>query len=400
MDDAPPYWTNPYEDEFQVTVVSCRKTGSLYEIGIKEKAAKAAGGGQAGDKGRLLIENNELPFSDTAVVDGVVTLIANASVKEGSIGQLNIDMNWRKSSMKNHTAEHIFMSTMIRLNPKLKLGYIWIDGEKGIVDLMGPQVNFEDLIAGEKEVQKIASQNLPVVSEVVVAKDLPEEVRAREGITNKHEELRVISIGDIDKSACAGIHVTNTGEIGPFKVTDFKPVVGGMRVEFVTGFEATSKLSGVFNQALERKHTYPFEMEQLGAILDRAKESALEQAAMVDKITELLVANPNPIDMSGVSLVHQHLPGFNSKQLKILAKQIKMDPPSAVFLFAPSDRPTLLLWTNGLPKDAAEYISKIVTNLGGSGGGSKEVYTGGFSKVDDPKLLYEQLVEKLKEELE
>ncbi len=399
MKDAPIYWTNPHKHEFQVTIVSCTKNDEIFHLGIRQHVIRPAGGGQAGDKGTLLIDNAAIRVYDASLIDGVVTLVTDKPVKPEITGFLEIDMNWRRASMRNHTAEHIFMSAMKRIVPESDLGYIWIDGDRGTVDIMGSEIGLGHILESEKKVQDVIASSLSVISELVPAEELPDDVRAREGITDKHDIMRIISVGDFDKSACSGIHVSNTGDIGVFKVRDFKPVEGGVRVEFLTGSKAISELSEIYNQVLERKQDYPYEMEQVGAIIDKAKFASKNRAAMIERISDLIPKTPGLKLTSGVTFIHHYLPGFDAKQMKPLIKKLKPDPPYAVLLFAPSDKPTLIFITSNMPKDASEYVAEAIKELGGKGGGSRDVYTGGFSEVSEPAILYEKLVEWLGREL-
>ena len=399
MKEGPVYWINPLENKFQVTIVACNRNEEIYEIGIKENVIRPSSGGQAGDRGKLRVDETTLDIQDTILIDGVVALIAEKPVEPNTTAALEIDMNWRRSSMRNHTAEHIFMSAMKRIQPDVELGYIWIDGNHGTVDIMGSRIGVKEILDGEELVHDVIMSNLPVRSELVQAGELPATVRAREGVTDKHELMRIVSVGEFDKSACSGIHVLTTGDIGIFKVCDLKSVEGGIRVEFVTGEIAVTKLSNVFNQVMERKHEYPYEMEQIGAVLDKAKVASLERMELIEKIADLVVGTHGSRLASNVTFVHHYLPGFDAKQMKPLVKKLKPAEPYAILLFAPSDKPTLIFATGNMPEEASKYVAGIVEKLGGRGGGSRSVYTGGFSEVDDSRDLYGKLVDSLMKRL-
>ena len=49
-----------------------------------------------------------------------------------------------------------------------------------------------------------------------------------------------------------------------------------------------------------------------------------------------------------------------------------------------------------MPNDTAFYISDIVEDLGGRGGGSSESYTGGFTEVSDPEDLFQTIVDRVR----
>lgn len=399
MSDIPPYWTSPLQDDFLVTAISCEQKGDAFEVIIEENVVRPAGGGQAGDRGKIEWYGHSGRILDSALVEEKVVLITDKVVEPGTKAILHLDMEWRRASMRNHTAEHIFVASVKKSHPKADLGYIWIDGERAVVDLYEANLGFEDIVAAEAAVQETIRMDLPVVTEIVPATSLPESVRAREGITEKHDTMRVVKVGEYDHSACSGIHVLSTGDIGIFKIVDTKQIEGGIRIEFVTGDRAISILTDMFNEVLKRKSDYPYEIEQIGAVIDKAKTISSEKSAMVDTIKELLSEGIRVEEVNGINFVHHLLPGLDAKEMKHVLKEIKIDAPSAILLFNTEQKPSLILWTSGLDQDASSYISSIVGDLGGKGGGSKEVYTGGFSEVEDIEEIYWKVVQSLRNRL-
>ncbi|NHJ13402.1 MAG: hypothetical protein EAX95_06975 [Candidatus Thorarchaeota archaeon] len=399
MSNVPPYWTSPLRDSFQVTAISCEQKGDRFEVAIEEDVVRPAGGGQAGDRGQIEWNHNSAQILDSALIEEKVVLITDKMVEPGTRARLHLDMQWRRASMRNHTAEHIFVASMKKIHSEVELGYIWIDGENGVVDLCGAILSFEDVVEAEKAVQDLIRGDYPVITELVPAANLPESVRAREGITKKHETMRIVKVGDYDESACSGIHVLNTGDIGAFKLVDLKQLERGIRVEFVTGAKAISMMVDTFNEILRRKHDYPYEIEQIGAVIDKARAISLERTAMLNKITELILEGRRVEQVNGINFIHHLLPGFGAKDMKHLLKQIKIEEPFAVMLSNTGEKPSLILWTGGLKKPAGDYISRIVEERGGRGGGSKEVYTGGFSDVEDLEGLFQGIISDLRESL-
>ena len=172
-----------------------------------------------------------------------------------------------------------------------------------------------------------------------------------------------------------------------------------MHVKFLTGNSAVTVLYDLFNAALERRRSHPFELEQLGAVLDRGKQTSSEFAKVMEKMEHLLDRGPTVEDIGGISFRHEFLPGFEVSSLKRVLKNITLDGPSAMLYFAPGEKCNLVFWTNDLPQEATIYINDAVTKLGGRGGGSKQVYTGGFSDVDNPEEVYDDLVEQVRAQL-
>jgi len=399
MNDEFPYWTDPEKDEFPVTIEACTKSGKQYEIVVREEVVRAAGGGQAGDKGTIYAGDEFVEFIDTARIDRKLVLVANSPVEAEKSAIIKIDTQWRGAMMRNHTGEHLFVASIKKEHPEVDLGYIWIDGERGIVDLEGKELRFDDLMGAELVVQNVVEKAVPVDTKFVKATEISSQVRAREGLSGKHEVMRIVEVEGYDSSACSGIHVTNTRDIRFFKVIDFKTKDNGIRVTFVAGKKAGQMMESTFNEILRRKHSYPFEMEQIGDVLDKAKSIADERRLLVDKLIQFLTKGVDSEDVNGITFRHEYLPGLDSKDMKAIVKKLCLSGPSVMLLFIPSGKSTLTLTTNELPLDASEYIASIVEKMGGRGGGSHDVYTGGFSETIVPEEVYSRIVDHLRSKL-
>ena len=370
-----------------------------YQVHLREDVIRPAGGGQAGEKGILSVGTKQVSILDTVIDSGRVILLTDGSLPEESEGQLDIDIEWRTSMMKNHTSEHILVSTLKEKYPDLKVDDLWIDGEHGTVELVSVNVSFEDVFIAENEVQRIINLDIPVLCQFVDADKIDPTIRAREGLTAKHEKLRIVKVGDLDSSACSGIHVESTSQIGFFKVVDVKYTNGSTSIEFVSGSRAITMTNELYNSVLERKHIYPFEMEQIGAVLDRAKSVSDERSQMIEKISQLIATRVNVEEIGDVVFRHEYLPGFESKDLKNLANQITLSEPSVVLLFAPGKKSQIIFRTFHTPNDAKYYMSSAVEKRGGKGGGSSDNFTGGFTDVDNPEELFDILVSSVRDAL-
>ena len=399
MSDVPPYWIDPSISEFEVSINSVKKHEDQYHIHIEENVIRPAGGGQAGDKGRLSSRNKSITIHDTIGTAGEIVLVTDGPLVEGAKGKLEIDMNWRSSMMRNHTAEHLFVSIIKSWNKEVEVGELWIDGKHGSVELLGAALNHDTIFEAEHNVMMIIEQNLPVETEFVDSSSIDSSVRQREGLTEKHAKLRVVRVGEMDSSACSGIHVTQTGNIGFFKVLDVKTSIESTRVGFSTGMIAADLVSTLYNMALRRKYSYPFEMEQLGSVLDLAKQAVDDKQKMIEKTTHLLSSGSTVEKVADVTFIHENLPGYDATALKILANQLQVSGPTLILLFAPGRKSQVILRVNELPKEASEYIVKPMSDLGGRGGGKGDVYTGGFVDVENSMKLFEDLVSEVRKSI-
>ncbi len=399
MRDPPIYWTDPLRAEFEVMIESCSKSEDHFEITINTDCLRPAGGGQASDRAILRVGETVGRVIDTIEANDQVVLICDTQFKIGDHAVLTIDIDWRKRMMQHHTAEHLFAGQIIKTVEGARLGYIWIDGEHGTVDLDDVELTFEQVFAAEREVQRAISEDLEVITEIHTAGDLGPDVRAREGITKKHEMIRTVKIPGYDASACSGTHVRRTGEIGFFKVIDVHHSDTGTRVEFLAGQRAMFFVTKIFNLAFTRKYEYPFEMEQLGAILDKGKRAIDGRTALVKTISTILTDRTISEEVNGILLRCYYLEGMETRDLKPLIKQLRSDRREVRLFFIPGMKSNLTLWTNELPGPAKSIIHKAVEGFGGRGGGSDRVYTGGFTDVERPRDLFERIIEDIKSQL-
>ncbi len=394
------YWIDPLEYEFKVKVTYCEKVDDQFHISIDRDVIRPEGGGQAGDRGEMHTRSGEVQVVNSIVTDVGTRLVTEVPVDEGEHVTLLIDMVWRRSMMRNHTSEHLFISELKRLREDIELGYIWIDGEKGTVEILGEEIDVGLLLKAERNVQRYILEDKQVETRIIAAKDLAPEVRAREGVESQHDRIRIVSVEGLDQSACSGLHVLRTGDIGIFKILDYKIGKGNARVEFSSHENALKLLTSVYNDALTRKQSYPFEIPQLGAVLDKAKRNVDAKEELVSLIVSLIEGSSPPKLSTGLTFRHYSLPGFESKELRHILQSMSSEEYSAILLFSPGNKSNFILWTTGLEKGATYYASETVERLGGRGGGSKEAFTGGFSGVEDPQDLFHKLVNGIKMKLD
>ncbi|MBN2228205.1 MAG: alanyl-tRNA editing protein [Candidatus Thorarchaeota archaeon] len=399
MNVEPHYWLDPMKNKFEINIESIMEANGTTYVTINKPVVKPTSGGQAGDRGFLEIGDKRYEFTNTANYNNATALVMKMVPKNKGPAILHIDMNWRFSMMRHHTSEHIFVGILKQKYPETNLGRIWIDGDHGTIILEGGLLSYDQTLEAEADVQEHIREAIPVTTELVKAEDIDETIRAREGITSKHNVLRIVKVGELDSSACSGIHVTNTSEIQIFKVIDIKHQENNTYIEFISGPKAIKALCHAYNLALVRKHDYPFEIEQLGAILDKAKSVQASFNLLVGKVQQLMTQGPQREQIGEIEFWHEFLPGLDSNSLRQLLKEIKIDQPSIVLFFAPGVKSNLVLWTNAMPEDASYYIKEKVVELGGRGGGSRDSYTGGFTDVEEPEILYERIVNYVRDRI-
>ena len=174
-------------------------------------------GGQLGDRGK--VGGVEVLEVDK---DGNLTLESELEVGEYDY---NIDMNRRGEIAKNHTTQHIISAYL-----KKKYGYDTVGFRMGeeytTVDFPDLNLIDEDKIQDlELGVNEIIRKNMIVEIKELTREEAEKISSLRKSIDEKIVgKIKVVKIEDLDINACGGFHVSETKDIGLFKVINYEKV--------------------------------------------------------------------------------------------------------------------------------------------------------------------------------
>lgn len=132
-----------------------------------------------------------------------------------------------------HTAEHILNATMVRLFgcPRSKNAHI--ERKKSKCDYLLPEAPTEDQVTMiESAVNEVISRNLPVTIEYIPREEAASIVDLSKLPDDVSDTLRIVRVGDYDACACIGAHVSNTSEIGVFRILSHDYENGRWRVRW------------------------------------------------------------------------------------------------------------------------------------------------------------------------
>ena len=132
-----------------------------------------------------------------------------------------------------HTTEHILNRTMVTMFGCPRSRNAHIERKKSKCDYELPEAPTpEQLAAVEEKVNEVIRQHLPVTVEFVSREHVPADVDLSKLPTDASETLRIVRVGDYDVCACIGAHVSNTAEIGTFKIISSDYENGRLRLRF------------------------------------------------------------------------------------------------------------------------------------------------------------------------
>ena len=137
----------------------------------------------------------------------------------------------------SHTTEHIVNRTMVNLFGCGRAISAHIERKKSKLDFALPQYPTEAQIAQiEETVNEVLRRNLPVTMEYISQEEAMGRFDMKRLPEGASDTVRVVHIGDYDECLCIGAHVSNTSEVGTFKIIshDYKEGVFRMRFKILS----------------------------------------------------------------------------------------------------------------------------------------------------------------------
>ena len=212
---------------FQAEVLRCEPDGGRFAVVLDRTAFFPEGGGQYADTGTL----GGADVLDVQEADGIIVHYTDCALSVGSVVEGQLDAAQRFVRMQNHTGEHIVSGIVHRLFGLDNVGFHLGDGDM-TVDYNGVLTR-EDLDRVELLANEAVAQNIEVTAVYPDAQTL--EALTYRSKLDLSENVRIVTIGDVDCCACCAPHVSHTGEIGCIKLLDFEHYKGGVRCHLLCG---------------------------------------------------------------------------------------------------------------------------------------------------------------------
>lgn len=346
-------------------------------------------GGQIHDTGWIASATDaaaKLRITEVAdTEDGYVVHYLEAPLKNvqpGSRIRGEINSTRRRDHMQQHSAQHVLSAAFVRLFNMPTLSFHMGDDYCSI-DLDTPSLSPDQIEAAERLANEIVLENRGVDIRFT-SREEAAALGLRKLPPAERDQLRLIDIRDFDLTACGGTHVAHTGEIGGILVRKSEKARQGYRVEFVAGqravttarrdFSTLTETAGLFSASIyEVPHHVRKALDELKS-LRKLGEQALEDLAAT-QAAALLSEVP---ERNGHRLVVRTFSNRDLSFLKLLAQKLTRQSAAVALLATTSPQPALVFaQTAGQPYDMAALLKETLNNIGGRGGGSKDLAQGG-----------------------
>ena len=349
-------------------------------------------GGQVFDTGTITAGETQLRVTEVAdTEDGKVIHYLEAPVKDlvpGTRIHGQIDATRRRDHMQQHSGQHVLSAAFIHLHKMPTVSFHMADDYCSI-DLDTPTLSKGQIESAERLANEIILENRAVDIRFVT-RDEAGKLGLRKLPPTERDELRLIDIRDWDLSACGGTHVAHTGQIGCVLLRKVEKVRQGYRVEFVAGQRAVATARHDFTTVTETAALFSANIydvpQQARKLLDEIRSLRKQREQSQDELAAaqaaaLLAETP---ETNGRKLIVRTYADRDMNYLKLLAQKLTRLSTNAIVLLATtSPQPALVFaQSQGQPFDMGALLKETMTQLGGRGGGSKDMAQGGLSNAD------------------
>ena len=363
-------------------------------------------GGQVADHGYLVSGDAKLKVTQVKKTPKGYFVhtceLLDGTIHGGDEVTASVDEKRRAAICRNHTATHLLQKALREvLGEHVHQAGSYQDDRITHFDFTHfSAVSPAELAEVERRVNEKIYEALPVT-----VKNLPIEEAKKMGAMALFGEkygsvVRVVDAGGWSTEFCGGTHVTNTAQIGCFKILSESSVAAGIRrIEATTAFGVLDLLddrtetlakTAVALKANNLKDA-PARAEALAAELkETAKQLEILKAQMASAKIDGLFENAADID--GVRIVSAYLTGTGADTLRDMVDKVRDKAPNAVTVLIGSDGSKTMMAV-GVSKNAlarglkaGALVKKIAAIAGGNGGGKPDFAMAGIrdtSKIDD-----------------
>lgn len=357
-------------------------------------------GGQMGDRGLIDTDKAQLFVNATVSKGGLYVHegTLNGSLSEGDVVFAGYDLEWRSLLRRNHTATHLLDAAL-----KSVLGdHVNQAGSLVAHDYLRFDFTHFEALSSEQisQIESLVNAQIFAAKPVVTRVMGIEDAKASGAVALFGEKygdvVRVVSVGEEDqpfsRELCGGTHVSNTAEIGLFKIFSESSTGSNIRrIEAVTSTGAIEWLEGRAQIALDasaalkcRLEEVPVRIANLQSELREANQK-LKAALTGGSSDAISSAIENAVDCGSYKLVVAQLEGLEAADLRNVWDTVRQKGGSAVACVIATvtskGQPALLAAATDEAVAAGfksgDVIKKIAPMVGGGGGGRPQMAQAG-----------------------
>ncbi|EJT0554096.1 alanine--tRNA ligase [Vibrio vulnificus] len=347
---------------------------------LQETPFYAESGGQCGDSGVLKTESGLFQVEDTQKLGNAIAhhgVLVEGVLAKGDQVTAIVDAERRAAISLNHSATHLLHAALRQV-----LGE-HVAQKGSLVKAENLRFDFshlEAVTAAElKEVERLVNAQIRrnhTIETNIMDIESAKQKGAMALFGEKYDdEVRVLSMGDFSTELCGGIHASNTGDIGLFKISSEGGIAAGIRrIEAVTGEAALEAIDAQARKFEEKLQDAANKAKSLEKEIQQLKDKLASQASanLIDQVKEI----------AGVKVLVAKLDGADNKALRGMVDELKNQMGSGIIMLGnvADDKVGLIA---GVTQDltskvkAGELVNMVAQQVGGKGGGRPDMAQAG-----------------------
>ena len=367
----------------------------------------AESGGQVGDYGQLVFDNNLFVVKDTQISGdqrlhiGSMSADSASSFSVGNAISASVDSVSRRQTQANHSATHLMHAALRSvLGDHVQQKGSLVNNEKLRFDFSHTgSVTAKQLHEIESLVNEQILLNSPVTTELLSFDDAVERGAMALFGEKYGDEVRVLSMGgSYSVELCGGTHVSRTGDIGLFKIQLESGIAAGIRrIEAVSGEGALAVVKENDNLIASIGHTLKIGVAEINSRIVQilAENKALNRE--VEQLGQQIAASKSSDlgsqveDVNGVDFIAVHVEGDNKammQTLDTLRSQLSADSVIVLAQVASGKVGMVVSVSKSITEKikAPELLSALAGQVGAKGGGRPDLArAGGGTNPDGVK---------------
>ncbi|MDY6436596.1 MAG: alanine--tRNA ligase [Bacteroidales bacterium] len=397
-DDKPTCFVGYTDMECQAKIVKFRevvaKGKKHFEIVLDKTPFYAEMGGQVGDKGVLVSENETLNVINTVKENDLSIHITDSLPQQPeAVFTAKVDVERRLKIEANHTATHLMHAALRQvLGTHVEQKGSMVDDERLRFDFSHfAKMSDEEIHQVETIVNQKIREDLQNDTAVDVPVDEARKMGAMALFGEKYgDKVRVVTFGkDYSCELCGGTHIASTGRIGSFKIMSESAIAAGVRrIEAITGEAVIDYLDAQIDTLNKVKAI----VKQSGDVVKAVETLSAQNSQLQKKIESMMMAQAvsdarNAYDKAteweGHKVVVARVDA-DMNQMRNIAAALKDIDAEAVAVMGGvfEEKPALCVMlpqslVDGKHLDAAAMVREAAKEIQGGGGGQKTLATAG-----------------------
>ena len=386
-----------------------QKKNEFYELVLDATPFYGEMGGQVGDCGVLVNENETIEIIDTKRENNQSVHIVKQLPKDPAAEFMAcVDTDKRNASAANHTATHLLdyaLKQILGDHVEQKGSFVSPDTLRFDFSHF-EKVSDEQLREVERMVNDMIRQDIHIDEHRDVPFDEAKKLGAIALFGEKYgDKVRVVRFGP-SCEFCGGIHATSTGRIGFFKIISESSVAAGIRrIEAKTGKEC-EELLYMMEDNLKSIRAFFNNAKDLQAVIQKyidehdnmKKEIGAYKAQHVERTKNYLINEMK--NVNGVNVI-THVLKMGPNSVKDLAFQLRAAVEGSLLCVIGSvheDKPMLtIMMSDDMVSDhglnAGQMVREAAKLIQGGGGGQPHFAQAGGKNADGISAAVDKVIE-------